>query len=229
MAFYHDSEEIADLAAEKPCFVQEIVQYTILNPSIGFCNNGGYMQDIAVRYLRAWAKFQILTALLVVVLSSLAARAMAQVQVVTQHNDNSRTGQNLEETVLTQSNVNVEKFGRLWSSSVDGDVYGQPLYVPNVNIPGKGTHNVLYIVTEHDSVYALDADSNTGNNGAPLWQTSFINPNNGITTVSDTDVNCIGAIDPEIGITSTPVIDTSTNTIYVLAATKEQGSFVHRL
>jgi hypothetical protein len=180
------------------------------------------MQEIAVRHPHAWRKFQILTA---VVLTSLAIRASGQVQVVTQHNDNARTGQNLQESALNPSNVNVGAFGKLWSYSVDGDVYGQPLYVPTVAIPGKGTHNVLYVVTEHDSVYALDADRNA----LPLWQTSFIDPSNGITTVSDIDVNCVGSIDPEIGVTSTSVIDTSTNTIYVLAATKEHGNFVHRL
>ena len=137
-------------------------------------------------------------------------------------------GENLNETILNLSNVNVGQFGKLFSYGVDGYVYAQPLYVPQVPIAGKGVHNVIYIVTEHDSVYALDADSNTGGNSTPLWQISFIDPAHGIMTISDVDVNC-DAIAPEIGITSTPVIDTSTNTIYVLAETKENGSFFHRL
>ncbi len=149
-----------------------------------------------------------------------------QESVTTQHNDNSRSGQNVNETMLTPANVNVGSFGRLFSDVVDGYIYAQPLYVPSVAIPGKGIHNVVYVVTEHDSVYAFDADSNDG--GGLLWHTSFINPGNGITTVSTQDVNC-GAISPEIGATSTPVIDVSTNTIYVLAETKEQGNFFHRL
>jgi hypothetical protein len=97
-----------------------------------------------------------------------------------------------------------------------------------VTIPARGTHNVIYIVTEHDTVFALDADSNTDGNATPLWQTSFIDPANGITTVSATDVNCNNIV-PEIGITSTPVIDPATSTIYVLAQTKEHGQFFHRL
>ena len=155
--------------------------------------------------------------------------ATAQGSVTTQHNDNFRTGQNVNETALTPATVNSSQFGKLFSQSVDGYIYAQPLYVPSVHIPGKGIHNVVYVATEHDSVYAFDADSNTGGNSAPLWQTSFIDPANGVTTVSDNDINCFTAVAPEVGITSTPVIDLSTNTIYVLAQTKENGSFFHRL
>ena len=101
--------------------------------------------------------------------------------VFTEHNDKARTGQNLSETVLTPRNVNSETFGKLFSYSVDGQIYAQPLYVPNVAIPGQGTHNVVYVATQNDSVYAFDAD---GLSSTPLWQDSFINPRKGITPVS---------------------------------------------
>ena len=159
---------------------------------------------------------------------TVSGAAIGQVQVTTQANDNSRDGQNLSETILTPTSVGSGEFGKLFTVMVDGKVYGQPLYMPNVTIPGKGAHNVLYVVTEHDSVYALDADNNTGSNANPLWQASFINPTHGITTVSSHDVNCT-VVGPEQGITSTPVIDPSTNTLYVVAQTKESGRFFQRL
>lgn len=152
----------------------------------------------------------------------------AQVSVTTSRNNNSRDGQNLNETILTPDNVNVAGFGKLFSHVVDGDVYAQPLYVPNVTIPGLGAHNVVYVVTEHDSVYAFDADNNTGLSAAALWHRSFINPKRGITPVSSLDLSC-PTIAPEVGITSTPVIDTAKGTMYVLARTKENGSYVQRL
>lgn len=146
----------------------------------------------------------------------------AQVSVTTYHNDNARTGQNTEETILTPTNVNSSQFGKLFTVSMDGYVYAQPLYVANLTIAG-GTHNILYVVTEHASIYAIDADS-----GVIYWQESFINPAAGITTVPNSDVAC-GDLVPEIGITSTPVIDPSSKTIYVLAKTKENDTYVQRL
>ena len=145
--------------------------------------------------------------------------------VPTYHNDNFRTGQNMLETVLTPDNVNPARFGKLYSFPVDGYVYAQPLYMPQVAIPGNGIHNIVIVATQHDSVYAFDADSPAP---MPLWRTSFINPDAGITTLSSTDVNA-SDIMPEIGVTSTPVIDVGSNTLYVVAATKENGGFYHRL
>src|ERR1035438_8852832 len=139
-----------------------------------------------------------------------------QVNVLTYHNDLSRTGQNLNETILTPSSLRAGEFGPLFSNAVDGQVYGQPLYMWGLNIAGKGIHNVVFVATEHDSVYAFDADSNTGPNAAPLWQASFINPAAGITSVPSGILGC-QAIAPEVGITSTPVIEDRKSTLYVVA------------
>ena len=152
----------------------------------------------------------------------------AQIGVTTFQYDNSRTGQNLSETTLTPANVNSSQFGKLFSQNVDGQVYAQPLYLPNVNIANKGTHNVVYVVTEHDSVYAFDADSNSGANAKPLWHRSFINLAKGVTPVPSSDEGC-NDLTPEIGITGTPVIDTNSGTLYLVANTKENGKYVQRL
>ena len=108
---------------------------------------------------------------------------MAQVSVTTYHNDLARTGQNTQETILTPANVNSTQFGKLYSVPVDGAVYAQPLYLWAVNIAG-GAHNVLYIVTEHDSVYAIDADR-----GTVYLQVSLI-PSGGSTVSSSGDLGC---------------------------------------
>jgi hypothetical protein len=136
--------------------------------------------------------------------------------VFTYRNDNLRTGQNLNETVLTPANVTAASFGRLYSYPLDGLSYTAPLYVANLTIPNQGVHNVVYVATEHDSVYAFDAD---GLSKSPLWQVSFINPPS-VNTVSSADAQC-GAIGSEIGITGTPVIDPASGTLYVVARTKE--------
>ena len=146
----------------------------------------------------------------------------AHAQMLTSQNDNARTSANPKETILTPANVNPKQFGKVFSLRVDGDIYAQPLYLPDVDIPGKGRHNVLYVATEHDSVYAFDAE---GSPAEPLWHTSFLDAKAGITTVAAQDVSC-PFIRPEIGITPTPVIDARTGTLYVLARTREDQGFL---
>lgn len=147
--------------------------------------------------------------------------------VVTYHNDTARTGLNPQETILTPANVNSGQFGKLFSFEVDGQIYAQPLYLSGVSISGA-THNVVFVATQHDSVYAFDADGKTT---SPLWQRSFINPGAGVTTVSSaTDFPVVYEdIAPEVGITGTPVIDAASGTLYVVAKTKENGQFFQRL
>jgi hypothetical protein len=153
--------------------------------------------------------------------SSSGSTAMSAAgDVVTYHNDIARTGQNLNETILTPANVNATTFGKVGFLTVDGKVDGQPLFVGSLAIAG-GTHNVLYVATEHDSVFAFDADT-----GAQLWKASALGTGE---TTSD-DLGC-AQITPEIGITSTPVIDRSRGThgtIFVVAMTKDSGGGYHQ-
>src|SRR5215831_11206039 len=142
--------------------------------------------------------------------------------VVTQHNDNGRAGANVRETILNTSNVNSDRFGKLFSRQVDGCIYAQPLFVPDVSIPQQGIHNVVYVATEHDSVYAYDADDATAS--SPLWQVSLGN------SVPSSDISPdYRDLTPEIGITSTPVIDANSGTIYVVAKTKDESGWHQKL
>jgi len=142
--------------------------------------------------------------------------------LATWHNDVARTGQNLSEAIVNPTNVQASSFGLRFVLSVDGKVDAQPLYVQALNVAG-GRHNVLHVVTEHDSVYAFDAEGRT-----LIKQVSLIGSGE---TTSD-DRGC-GQVTPEIGITSTPVIDPAMGphgSTYVVAATKDQsGNYYHRL
>ena len=148
--------------------------------------------------------------------------------VLMQHNDLSRTGQYLTETTLTPSNVNSSQFGKVFSYPVDGQIYTQPLYVPDVTINGT-SHNVVYVATENDSVYAFDAD---GLSSAPLWQVNYLNSTSNLSVTpvpcgtdgSTTDISC--NVFPYYGITGTPAISLATQspatgTMYFVVRTQE--------
>ena len=150
-------------------------------------------------------------------------KGAAPLNMLTQHNDNQRTGANLRETVLNTSNVNAKTFGKLLTRDVDGYLYAQPLYVSKLTVPGKGTHNVVFLATAHNSVYAFDADDPKA--ADPLWKINLgpSIPAGEVYRSRWTDMRV------EIGITSTPVVDLVNKAIYVEAKTKEGGTYVHRL
>lgn len=183
----------------------------------------------SIQLLANWCTAIALSAAAFWIVGSAAPTALAQTSVLTQHNDNARTGQNTAELLLAPSNVNSGLFGKLFTQSVDGLVVGQPLVVPNLSFPDGSTHNVVYVVTQHDTVYAFDADSNEGTNSSSLWTTSFGNPDLGITSVPIANFGCKGTGFTEVGITGTPVIDPASGTIYVVAKTLENGLYLFRL
>jgi hypothetical protein len=156
-----------------------------------------------------------------VLLAANLSALSASGQVLTRQYDNARTGATLTEKILTPANVQPATFGKLFTLAVDGDLYGQPLFVPRVEVPGKGTHDIVFVATQHDSVYAFDA---AGTPAEPLWHVSVLH-GSGVTTVPARDTGC-PFIAPEIGITPTPVIDRKTGTLYVLARTKESQGFL---
>lgn len=148
--------------------------------------------------------------------------AAPPVDVWTYHNDNARTGQNLNETILTPANVRVATFGKVGFFAVDGKVDAQPLLLSSLAIPGQGTHDVLYVATEHGTIYGLDAGT-----GAVLWSRSLLG-----TGESPSDTRGCSQVVPEIGITATPVIDRSagpSGVIYVVAMSKNGSTYFQRL
>ena len=175
--------------------------------------------------LRLGHSWLVLTLLMLAVFVLNPSSGWSQVQVVTEHNDVSRSGANLNETLLTPAKVNFNLFGKLFTDAVDGYIVGQPLYLSGLKFPNGSTHNVVYVTTQHDSVFAFDADSPQ----APLWTVSFINPSAGITSVPIADFGCSGTGYSEIGIMGTPVIDPVAGTLFVVAKTLENGAYVFRL
>src|SRR5258708_6924801 len=156
----------------------------------------------------------LLSGLVLCSIFSAILRSPAQVNIVTQHDDPARTGQNLSETTLTPSNVNVNQFGLLFRNAVDNQVYAQPLVVSAVNI-GGGTHNVVYVATTSNSVYAFDGDT-----GTQYWHVNLGTP------ISNNDYGegC-GDINGRAGIIGTPVIDPASRTLYVVNSLNSTGAF----
>jgi len=145
----------------------------------------------------------------------------AQIDLLTQHNDNARTGANLEETTLTPMNVTEKLFGMLFKRVVDDQLYTQPLLATHINI-GGGTHDVVYVTTVNNNVYAFDA--NDASATAPLWHVNFGTPAN----LHDADFGCLD-INGNMGIIGAPVINDAKTALYVVALTRVGGSFEQRL
>src|SRR5262252_5059790 len=140
--------------------------------------------------------------------------------LTTGQNDASRTAATTTETVLNTSNVSALKFGKVATRSVDGHIYAQPLYAQGVGVGSLRRANVVYVATMHNSVYAFDADSSDSGVAAPYWQRNL-----GAAVPGTRE----GYVQPEIGILSTPVLEPSSGTLFVVAATSESGTTVHRL
>jgi hypothetical protein len=167
--------------------------------------------------------------------TSVLAQTPTPVPVPTWRYDMTHAGQNTSETALTPANVNVNSFGKLFSLPVDSTMYAQPLYVPGLTMSDGLVHNVIFLATENDSIYAFDADSNGGSNAKPLWQITLLDAAHGAapgaTAVPADPVGIApqGDIGPTIGITGTPVINLATNTMYVVGNTYENGAYFSRL
>jgi len=153
----------------------------------------------------------------------LSLTAIAQVNVLTYHYSNQRTGLNATETILSTTNVNVNQFGKLFGYALDGYVFAEPLYMSKLKITGKGTHNVVFVATENDTVYAFDAD---GKSTTPLWQKSLLASGEAPEPCSPVHTCNMG---PRLGISSTPAIDPGTGTLYVVGRATKNGTHLHKL
>jgi hypothetical protein len=179
----------------------------------------------------SFSRSGLLFALFCVPVISLLAQTPTPVTVPTWRYDLTGAGQNTSETALAPSNVNGSTFGKLFSAPVDGLVYAQPLYIPGLRMIDGMVHNVVFVATGQDSIYAFDADSDTGANAQPIWRITLLDAAHGavagskIVPLTDTGSTDISAI----GITGTPVINPATNTMYVVGATKENGVYFIRL
>ena len=208
-----------------------MVTFDFLSTRKAAIDSGKYLY----RVLRNWQNFALITVVASLVsLVLVSTSSFAQFSVPTSHGDNARTGANTNEVLLAPDNVDKNNFGRLFSYPLDYQSLAQPLYIPNVNIPGKGIHNVVYVATMADSVYAFDAESNAGPNTAPLWQVNFTNSSLGITTAIGPFLPCATTEDrgpgfTQEGIVATPAIDTNTNTMYVVAKILDNGTVRHQL
>jgi uncharacterized protein YjdB len=183
--------------------------WTVANTAVATVVTGGLATGIAAGSTTITASLNGLSGKVTVTVTPAGNNG---VNIPTWHVDNNRSGLNQNETTLTPTSVAGPTFGKLFSYLVDGYAYAEPLLMSNVTINGA-VHNVLYVATENDSVYAFDADNyGTGPNaGAPLWKTSLLNPG---------EAPIGGPIKPYEGITSTPVIDPATNTIYLVSVQK---------
>lgn len=158
--------------------------------------------------------------------ASATVAVMGDPGVFTRNYNTARTSQNTDEIVLTPQNVNSKQFGKLFSYTVDGGIYAQPLYVANVKLADNTYHNIIYVATINDTVYAFDADNPSV---GLIWKRRLVDASNGEVPVPCADVNACGFYGPEVGITGTPVIDPATGTLYVDAFSEANGKYYQKL
>ena len=184
------------------------------------------------RPMRLLARNALVLALAFAPAVSMLPQSPTAVPVLTWRYDLTHAGQNTNETALNPTNVNANSFGKLFSLKVDSTVYAQPLYVPGLKMSDGVTHNVLFVATENDSIYAFDADSNGGANASPIWHVSLLTAaygaGAGATAVPWADTGSPD-VAPTVGITGTSTINPATNTMFVVANTKENGAYFSRL
>ena len=178
---------------------------------------GRRVERLAISLLKPYLLRRLSSALCLLAIATAFGSADAQVNVLTAHNDTARTGQNLNETILMPSNVSAAQFGRLFFHTISGKSYAQPLYVLQISISNNGTHNVVYVATDTDMVYAFDADTNGGANANPLWQVSLL-----------TNSTPAGTLSNNSGVWGTPVIDLASIALYLVSSEKQGTAPIFR-